>query len=103
MTKTLRDNCDINILLQTSCETLFPDVQMKWIVTKFCGFMPWIPVMESRDASRDPIFWSLGLEGLRFCLGLEGSRSRALRLETLHRLFFTTFCKMEFFEKRFQK
>ena len=47
----------------------------------------------SRRVSR-PIFWSLGLglEGLRsrLGLGLEGfrSRSRALRLETLHRLFF---------------
>ena len=63
------------------------------------------PVMESRDlvsvsrrVSR-PVFWSLGLgvEGLRsrLDLGLEGfrSRSRALRLETLHRLFFTKFCK----------
>ena len=28
MTKTFRDNCDINIVQQTSCETLFPDVQM---------------------------------------------------------------------------
>jgi len=66
--------------------------------------------MESRDlvsisrrVSR-PIFWSLGLglEGLRsrLGLGLEGfrSRSRAVRLETLHRLFFIKFCK-EFLKK----
>jgi len=32
-------------------------------------------------------------------LGLEGSRSRALRLETLHRLFFMKFCKKEFLSK----
>ena len=45
-----------------------------------------------------PVFWSLGLglEGLRSRLGLEGSRSRALRLETLHRLFFMKFCRNEF-------
>jgi len=44
----------------------------------------------------------LGLEGLRSRLGLEGfrSRSRAHRLETLHRLFFMKFCK-EFLEKWF--
>jgi len=54
-------------------------------------------VMESRDlvsvsrrVSRT-VFWSPGLEGL----GLEGlrSRSRALRLETLHRLFFINFAR----------
>jgi len=47
--------------------------------------------MESRDVSRDPFFSSLGLEGRRSRLGLEGfpSRSRALSLETtLHQLFF---------------
>jgi len=27
MTRTFRDNCDKNIVLQTSCEPLFPDVQ----------------------------------------------------------------------------
>jgi len=70
----------------------------------------YLPVTESRDlvsvsrrVSR-PIFWSLdpGLEGLRSRLGFEGfrSRSRALRLETLHRLFFMKFCK-EFLKKRF--
>jgi len=58
-------------------------------------------VSVSRRVSR-PDFWSLGLEGLRSRLGLEGfrSRSRALRLETLHRLFFMKICK-EFFKKRF--
>jgi len=29
MTKTFGDNCDINIVPQTSCEPLFPDVQMQ--------------------------------------------------------------------------
>jgi len=29
MTKTFRDNCDKNIVQQTSCEPLFPDVQMQ--------------------------------------------------------------------------
>jgi len=55
--------------------------------------------LESRRVSR-PVFWSLGLEGLRSRLGLEcfRSRSRAIRLETLHRLFFMKFCK-EFFKK----
>ena len=65
-------------------------------------------VMESRDlvsvsrrVSR-PVFWSLGLEGLRprlgRSLGLEGFRfrSRALRLESLPRLFFMKFCKKFF-------
>jgi len=39
-------------------------------------------VSVSRRVSR-PVFWSLGLEGLRSCLRLEGfrSRSRALRPE----------------------
>jgi len=73
-------------------------------------FQSRVPVMESRvlvsvwrRVSR-PVFWSLGLgfEGLRsrLGLGLEGfrSRSRALRLETLHRLFFMKFCK-EFLKK----
>jgi len=56
--------------------------------------------LETRLETR---FWSLGLEGLRsrLGLGLEGfrSRSRALRLETLHRLFFIKFCKKEFLWK----
>jgi len=57
--------------------------------------------MESRDlvsVSRRvlrPGFWSLGL---RSRLGLEGFRSRVLRLETLHRLLFMKFCK-EFLKK----
>jgi len=29
MTKTFRDNCDINIVQQASCEPLFPVVQMQ--------------------------------------------------------------------------
>jgi len=29
MTTTFRDNCDINTEQQTSCELLFPDVQMQ--------------------------------------------------------------------------
>jgi len=54
----------------------------------------------SRRVSR-PVFWSLGLESLRSRLGLEGlrSRCRALRLETLHRLFFVKFWKKVFLEK----
>jgi len=59
-------------------------------------------VSVSRRVSR-PVFCSLGLclEGLRSRLGLEGFRSpsRALRLETLHRLFFMKFCKKEFHKK----
>ena len=53
-------------------------------------------VSVSRHVSR-PVFWSLGLEGLRSRLDLEEfrSRSRALRLETLHRLFFMKFCKKD--------
>jgi len=63
-----------------------------------------IPVMETRDlvsVSRCvsiPVFWSL--ESLRSRLGFKGfrSRSRALRLETLHRFFLMKFCK-EFLKK----
>jgi len=53
--------------------------------------------LETRLETR---FWSLGLEGLRSRLGLEGFRSpsRALCLETLHRSFFMKFCK-EFLKK----
>ena len=61
-----------------------------------------MPVIESRDlvsvsrrVSR-PIFWSLRS---RLGLSLEGSRSRALRLETLHRSFFMKLCKKEFLKK----
>jgi len=59
-----------------------------------------ISVMESQDlvsVSRHVsrlVFWSLGLEGFR-------SQSRALCLETLHKLFFMKFCKKEFLKKRF--
>ena len=35
MTKTFRDNCDINIMQQTSCEPLFLDVPMQ-LRTHFC-------------------------------------------------------------------
>ena len=37
MTKTFRDNGDINIVYQTSCEPLFPIVQMQ-LKTNFCSF-----------------------------------------------------------------
>jgi len=62
-------------------------------------------VSVSRRVSR-PVFRCLGLKGLRSCLslGLEGFRSqfRALRLETLHRLFFMKLCK-EFLKKKVLK
>ena len=59
------------------------------------------PSPESSDEVSRPVFWSLGLKGLRSRLGLEGfrSRSRALLLESLHRLFFMKFCKKEFLKK----
>ena len=57
-------------------------------------------VSVSKRVSR-PVFWSLGLEGLRSRLGLEGFRSRVLCLETLHSLFFMKFCKKDFPKKRF--
>jgi len=42
-----------------------------------------------RDVSRDPFFQvGVGFEYLRSRLGLEGFRSRALSLDTLHELFF---------------
>jgi len=50
-------------------------------------------VSVSRRVSR-PVLWSLGLEGFR---------SRALRLETLHRLFFVKFCKKEVLKNVFKK
>ena len=40
MPKTFRDNCDINIVQQTSCEPLFPVVQMQ-LKTYF--FVPFVP------------------------------------------------------------
>ena len=67
-----------------------------------CKYLPFKgtpPVMESRDmvsfsrrVSR-PIFEvsASKVSGLGF--GLEGSRSRALRLETLHRLFLLSFAR----------
>ena len=39
MTKTFRDNCDKNIVQQTSCEPLFPDVQMQ---LKMYFFVPFV-------------------------------------------------------------
>ena len=39
MTKTLRDNCDVNIVQQTSCTPPFPDVQMQ-LKTYF--FIPFV-------------------------------------------------------------
>ena len=39
MTKTFRDNCDINIVQQTSCDPLFPFVQMQ-LKTYF--FVPFV-------------------------------------------------------------
>jgi len=69
----------------------------------YCHVFIFSTVMESRDlvSVARPVFWSLGLEGLRSRLGFEGfrSRSRALRLETLHKLFFMKFCKKEFLKK----
>jgi len=39
VTKTFRDNCDINIVEQTSCEPLFPDVQMQLKMYFFISFV----------------------------------------------------------------
>jgi len=39
MTKTFRDNCDINIVQQTSYESPFPDVQIQ---LKTCFFVPFV-------------------------------------------------------------
>ena len=39
MTKTFRDNCDKNIVQQTSCEPLSPDVQMQ---LKMYFFVPFV-------------------------------------------------------------
>jgi len=38
MRKTFRDNCNINIVQQTSCESLFPDVQMQLKMYFFVPF-----------------------------------------------------------------
>jgi len=38
MTKTIRDNCDINIVQQISCEPLFPDVQIQLKMYFFVPF-----------------------------------------------------------------
>jgi len=58
--------------------------------------------VEAADKQTSDLFFK-GLEGLRSRLGLEGFRSRALRLETLYRLFFMKFCEKEFLKKRFLK
>jgi len=39
MTKTFRDNCDINIVQQTSCEPPLPDVQMQLNTNFFVPFV----------------------------------------------------------------
>jgi len=39
MTKTFRDNCDINIVQQTSCEPPFADVQMQLKTYFFVTFV----------------------------------------------------------------
>ena len=39
MTKTFRNNCDINIVQQTSCEPPFPDVQMQFKTYFFVPFV----------------------------------------------------------------
>ena len=66
MTKTFRDNCDINIVQQTSCEPPFPDVQMQ-LKTHF--FVPFVrPCMHhnygvnsGRHACRDCV-WHIILD-----------------------------------------
>jgi len=58
MTKTFRDNCDIYIVQQRSCEPLFPDVQMQ---LKMYFFVPFVRpsmhhnygVISESHASRD--------------------------------------------------
>jgi len=66
MTKTFRDNCDINIVQQTSCEPLFPDVQMQ---LKMYYFVPFVRpcmhnnygVISRRHACRDCV-WHIILD-----------------------------------------
>jgi len=66
MTKTFRDNCDINIVQQTSCELLFPDVQMQ---LKMYFFVPFVRpcmhhnygVISGREACRDCV-WPIILD-----------------------------------------
>ena len=65
MTKTFRDNCDINIVQRTSCEPLFPDVSTQW---KMYFFVPSVyscmhhiyGVISGRHASSDGV-WSITL------------------------------------------
>jgi len=75
----------LNLVTETVTKALSMNTHYKW-----WSLETW---SRSRDASRDPFFEvsiskvsGLGLEGFR-------SRSRAFRLETLHRLFFMKFCK----------
>jgi len=66
MTKTFRDNCDINIVQQTSCELPFPDVQMQ---LKKYFFIPFVRpcmhhdygVISGRHACRDCV-WHIILD-----------------------------------------
>jgi len=46
MTKTFRDNCDKNIVQQTSCERLFPDAQMQ---LKMNCFVPLVRLCMHRN------------------------------------------------------
>ena len=61
MTKTLGDKCDINIVQQTSCEPLFPDVQMQLKTYFFvpsaqpCMHLNYV-VVSGRYSSRDCVW-----------------------------------------------
>jgi len=67
MTKTLGDNCDINIVQQTSCEPLFPVVQMQMYF-----FVPSVQpymhlnyvVISGRYSSRDCVWLIILVAGL---------------------------------------
>jgi len=94
----LSSSCHIALFTYSAFAMITIISRWQRAATKNFRHMLLLPVMESRDlvsvsrrASR-PGFWSLGLEGFR-------SRSWALRLETLHRLFFMKFCKKEFLKK----
>ena len=52
MTKTFRDNCDKNIVQQTSCEPLFADVQMQ---LKMYFFVPYVRPWMHQDYSHPPV------------------------------------------------
>jgi len=76
------------------------EIQITKLLAKFLRESLALDISYSDGVSRLGLgfFLSLGLEGLRSRLGLEAfrSQSRALRLETLRRLFFMKFCKKEF-------